>query len=69
LGIGAGATTPLLAERVARLAVDHTRAEVRAGLRREQGLSWSNDRLRAALRDFRQALVRFVPTLQLRLHR
>jgi len=64
LGIGAGTTTPLLAERVARVAVDHTQAEVRAWLRREHGLSWSNDRLRAALRDFRQALLPWVPALQ-----
>ncbi len=64
LGIGTGAATPLLAERVARLAVDHTQAEVRAWLRREHGLRWSNDRLRAALRGFRQALGTFVPALQ-----
>lgn len=64
LGIGAGATTPLLAERVARVAVEHTQAEVRAWLRREHGLRWSNDRLRAVLRDFRHALTPFVPGLQ-----
>jgi hypothetical protein len=64
LGIGVGAATPLLAERVARLAVDHTQAEVRAWLRREHGLSWSNERLRAALRDFRQGLLPFVADLQ-----
>jgi hypothetical protein len=64
LGIGAGAATPALLERVARVAVDHTQAEVRAWLQREHGLSWSNDRLRAALRGFRQALAPFVPALQ-----
>jgi len=64
LGIGAGAATPLLAERVARVAVDHTQAEVRAWLWREHGLRWSNGRLRAALRGFRQALGRFVPALR-----
>ena len=64
LGIGAGMATPLLAERVARVSVDHTQAEVRAWLRREHGLGWSNDRLRAALRGFRQALGSFVPALQ-----
>jgi hypothetical protein len=64
LGIGAGVATPLLAERVARVAVDHTQTEVRAWLRREHGLRWSNDRLRAALRGFRQALVLCVPALQ-----
>lgn len=64
LGIGAGATTPLLAERVARASVDHTQAEVRAWLLREHGLRWSNDRLRAALLGFRQALGSFVPALQ-----
>src|SRR5579871_3196936 len=64
LGIGAGGATPLLAERVARAAVEHTQAEVRAWLRREHGLSWSNDRLRAALRDFRRGLAPFVPALR-----
>src|SRR5262249_60498546 len=64
LGIGAGAATPLLAARVARAAVEHTQAEVRAWLQREHGLSWSNDRLRATLRDFRQRLGPFVPALQ-----
>jgi hypothetical protein len=64
LGIGAGAATPLLAERVARAAVEHTQAEVRAWLQRDHGLAWSNDRLRAALRDFRRGLAPFVPALQ-----
>src|SRR5260370_26045854 len=63
-GIGGRATTPLLAERVARVAVEHTQAEVRAWLRREHGLTWSNERLRAALRDYRQALLPFVAALQ-----
>lgn len=64
LGLGAGAATPALLERVARLSVDHTQAEVRAWLRREYGLNWSNDRLRAALAGFRQALLPFVAALQ-----
>ena len=64
LGIGAGAATPALLERVARLSVDHTQAEVRAWLRREHGLKWSNDRLRAALAGCRQALLPFVAALQ-----
>jgi hypothetical protein len=64
LGIGAGVATAALLERVARVSVDHTQAEVRAWLRREHGLSWSNDRLRAALRGFRQALAPFVPALR-----
>src|SRR6266446_1229224 len=64
LGIGAGAATPLLAERVARQSVDHTQAEVRAWLLREHGLRWSNDRLRAVLRGFRQALEPFMAALQ-----
>jgi hypothetical protein len=64
LGIGAGAATPALLERVARLSVDHTQAEVRAWLRREHSLVWSNDRLRAALAGFRQALLPFVADLQ-----
>jgi hypothetical protein len=64
LGIGAGAVTPALLERVARMSVDHTQAEVRAWLLREHGLKWSNDRLRAALRGFRAALMPQVPELQ-----
>jgi hypothetical protein len=64
LGIGAGAATPALLERVARLSVDHTQAEVRDWLLREHGLKWSNDRLRAALAGFRQALLPFVAALQ-----
>src|ERR1700682_1338009 len=64
LGIGAGAATPALLERVARLSVDHTQTEVRAWLLREHGLQWSNDRLRAALAGFRQALLPFVAGVQ-----
>jgi hypothetical protein len=64
LGIAAGGATPALMERVARLSVDHTQAEVRAWLQREHGLKWSNDRLRAALTGFRQALLPFVAELQ-----
>src|SRR5208283_2358220 len=64
LGIGAGAATPALLERVARMSVDHTQSEVRAWLLREHGLKWSNDRLRAALAGFRQALLPFVAALQ-----
>jgi hypothetical protein len=64
LGVGAGSVTPALAERVAHMAVDHTQGEVRTWLLREHGLKWSNDRLRATLRGFRQALMPFVPELQ-----
>ncbi len=64
LGIGAGSATPALLERVARVSVEHTQTEVRAWLLREHGLKWSNDRLRVALRGFRQALLPFVPELQ-----
>lgn len=64
LGIGAGAATPALLECVARLSVDQTQAEVRDWLLREHGLKWSNDRLRAALAGFRQALLPFVAALQ-----
>jgi len=64
LGIGAGSATPALLERVARMSVDHTQAEVRTWLLREHGLKWSNDRLRAALRGVRQALLPFVAELQ-----
>lgn len=64
LGIGAGSATPALLERVARLSVDHTQSEVRAWLRREHGLVWSNTRLRTALAGFRQALAPFRAELQ-----
>lgn len=64
LGIGAGAATAALLERVARWAVDHTQTEVRQLLQAEHGLRWSNDRLRAALRGFRQAVVQFQPEAQ-----
>ena len=64
LGIGAGAATPALLERVARMAVDHTQSEVRAWLAREHGLQWSNTRLRAALAGFRQALTPYMADLQ-----
>ena len=49
LGIGAGGATPLLAERIARWAVDFSQQEVRRWLAAEHGLAWSNDRLRAVL--------------------
>jgi hypothetical protein len=58
LGIQAGAT-PVLAEQVARGAVDHSQREVREWLWRAHGLRWSNDRLRAVLREFRRAVLRF----------
>lgn len=64
LGIGGGAATVALLQRVARWAVDHTQAEVRQLLQAEHGLRWSNGRLRAALRAFRQAVVRFQPEAQ-----
>lgn len=64
LGIGGGSATAALLERVARWAVDHTQTEVRQLLQVEHGLRWSNDRLRAALRAFRQAVVRFQPEAQ-----
>src|SRR5260370_7876407 len=64
VGIGAGSATPALLERVARVSVEHTQTEVRAWLLREHGLKWPNDRLRVALRGFRQALLPFVPELQ-----
>lgn len=64
LGIGAGSATPALLERVARLSVDHTQSEVRAWLRREHQLVWSNTRLRAALTGFREALTPFRAELQ-----
>src|SRR5271165_5895646 len=64
LGIGAGSATPALLERLARASVDHTQSAVRAWLRREHGLVWSNTRLRAALAGFRQTLLPFRAELQ-----
>ena len=58
LGIVAGAT-PVLAERAARWAVDHSQRAVRALLAAEHGLHWSNDRLRRVLREFRRLIVTF----------
>ena len=52
LGIVAN-TTPVLAERAARWAVDHSQSEVRQLLAVEHSLHWSNDRLRRVLREFR----------------
>jgi len=59
LGIEAGGATPLLAERVARRAVDDSQQEVRQWLAAEHGLHWSNDRLRGVLRAFRRTVVAF----------
>jgi hypothetical protein len=59
LGIQAGQATAALAERVARCAVDHSQREVRQWLQREHGLTWSNDRLRCVLREFRRSAVAF----------
>jgi hypothetical protein len=59
LGIEAGGATPLLAERVARRAVDGSQQEVRQWLQSEHGLRWSNDRLRRVLRAFRRTAVAF----------
>jgi hypothetical protein len=64
LGIGDGSATPALLERLARTSVDHTQSEVRAWLRREHGLVWSNTRLRTALAGFRRALAPFREELQ-----
>lgn len=63
LGIVAG-MSPVLAERLARWAVDHSQGEVRQLLQREHGLKWSNDRLRAALREYRRRVAPFRPELQ-----
>lgn len=57
-------TTPVLAERAARWAVDHSQREVRQWLAAEHGLHWSNDRLRRVLREFRHLVVAFRPDLQ-----
>lgn len=58
LGVVAGATT-VLAERVARQAVDHSQGEVRHWLFVEHGLKWSNQRLRSVLREYRRLVVQF----------
>ncbi len=63
LGIVAN-TTPVLAERAARWAVDHSQSEVRQLLAVEHSLHWSNDRLRRVLREFRNLVVTFRPELQ-----
>jgi hypothetical protein len=59
LGIGAGLATAVLAERVARWAVDYSQRDVRQWLQSEHGLRWSNDRLRQVLRQFRRTAVAF----------
>jgi hypothetical protein len=51
LGIVTG-TTPALAERVGRWAVDHSQRAVRELLLREHGLKWSNKRLRRVVFAF-----------------
>jgi hypothetical protein len=63
LGIVAG-TTPVLAERAARWAVDHSQSEVRHLLAAEHGLQWSNDRLRRVLREYRRIVVLFRAEVQ-----
>jgi hypothetical protein len=59
LGIADGGATFVLAERVARWAVDFSQQEVRQWLAAEHGLRWSNDRLRRVLRAFRRTAVAF----------
>ena len=59
LGIQGGGATAVLAERVARVAVDHSQREVRQWLQSEHGLRWSNDRLRRVLREFHRTAVTF----------
>ncbi len=63
LGIVAHAT-PVLAERAARWAVDHSQRAVRQLLAAEHGLQWSNDRLRRVVREFRNLVVTFRLDLQ-----
>jgi hypothetical protein len=58
LGIVAG-TSPVLAERVSRWAVDHSQGEVRQLLKSEHNLKWSNDRLRSLLREYRRRVAPF----------
>jgi hypothetical protein len=59
LGVVAGGATALLAERVARWAVDYSQQEVRQWLEAEHDVRWSNDRLRRVLREFRRTAVAF----------
>jgi hypothetical protein len=63
LGIVAG-TSPVLAERVARWAVDHSQGEVRQLFLSEHGLKWSNTRLRSVLREYRSRLAPFRAEVQ-----
>jgi hypothetical protein len=64
LGIQAGTATAVLAERVARWAVDYSQREVRHWLQSEHGLTWSNDRLRRVLAAFRRRAVEFQAAAQ-----
>ena len=59
LGVQGGGATAVLAERGARVAVEHSQREVRQWLPCEHGLGWSNDRLRRVLREFRRTAVAF----------
>jgi hypothetical protein len=57
LGIEARRATPVLAERVARLAVDSTQGETLAALRREHAVNWSTATLRAVIEAVRAGVV------------
>lgn len=64
VGIGEGNATPALVQRIAREAVERTQAETRDWLKREHGIVWSNDRLRAALKGIRDRIMPLVPAVQ-----
>src|SRR6266567_1224961 len=56
--------TPLLAERAARWSVAHPQTEVRQLLRSEHGLTWSNDRLRAVVKEFHRTVAPWRQAMQ-----
>lgn len=56
--------TTVLAERVARWAVDHSQKEVCRLLLAEHGIGWSHKRLRGVLRSYRQTVAKFRHEIQ-----
>jgi hypothetical protein len=56
LGLAAGRATPALAEWVARAATDATQDTVRADLKRDRGVAWSVETLRAVIAETWQGM-------------
>jgi len=56
LGLAAGRATPALAEWVARAATDTTQDTVRADLKRDRGVAWSVETLRAVIAETWQGM-------------